>query len=1581
MRRRLFFFLFALLGITVPGYAIVYVVPGGAGAQDGTSWVNAYASIQAAINAGPGVEVWVAAGTYAEPTITWQSNVSVYGGFTPGMTARDQRNFTANQTILDGQHARRITHIAGVENIRFDGFILQNGNGSYPASSDGWAGAMFTEMAGPGIVANCIFRDNTCPAHGGALNINPGGLTVENCSFQDNTASQFGGGVMVHWTLGVSFTNCTFTGNAASPYGGGVSVWCSESTFTNCAFSGNSAGEGAGLWLLAAASPGSPRNFVLSDCQFTANVSSSEGGGLMMQVQESTTGNLVMTNCSFSSNQAANTGGGAFLRGANWGGAGDEGHATVQMTDTSFTGNITSAASGAGAYIESRETGATMDATLLRCTFNGNMGQGPSNGSNGSGVSWIRTGGSMTDCTFINNTSTNVAGGLWIDNTAGGPSVSLDRCLFQGNHANMHGGAIWSATYANTTITNSRFVQNIADSGGGAIFNIAYSAMNLTNCLFDRNQAVGWICGGLVTWDHSNTTVRNCTFGGNTGGGSGALFNGSGDLDNSVLTVVNSICYGDTAPEIVAQAPATASVTYSDIQGGFTGTGNTSGNPNFINAAGGDLRINTGSAALDTATSSGAPATDILGTPRPQGAGYDMGTYERDTTPPTIGIGSPSLAATNIGPVSFTITYGEAAAVTLAPANVTLNKTGTANAATIQVSGTGTATRTVTLSGITGDGTLGISIAAASATDAAGNPAPAAGPSSTFTVDNTPPTIIVGNPTPSVTRTGPVTYTVTYTDAANITLNESKITLNGPPGGGGAVAVSGSSSTRTVTISSITGDGSCSISIAAGTAVDTLGNASGAAGSTPFTVDNTPPNPPVVTGTTPTSNQRPTWTWTPGGGGNGTYRYDLDSSGAWTNTTATAYTPVSNLAAGSHHLAVQARDAAGNWSVDGFFDILIDLTPPNPVVVNGITPTNDQTPTWSWSSGGGDGNGTFRYQLDSTSGTWTTTTGTSYTPGTNLPEGSHQLHVQERDAVGNWSADSFFDIFVDITPPNPPIVTGTTPTNDQTPTWSWTAGGGGDGTYRWDLDSSGSWTEIIGTAYTPTADLTPGSHRLTVQARDAAGNWSVDSFFDIFIDITIPSPPSVTGPAVTNNPRPTWTWTPGGGGSGTYRYQLESTSGSWAITTHTSYTPAINLRGGSHRLYVQERDPAGNWSAEGFFDILVDLTPPSPPVINGTTPTSNPRPTWTWTSGGGGNGTFRWDFEASGTWTETTGLSFTPSVDLGEGSHRLVVQERDEAGNWSVDAFFDIFVDVTPPTAPAAGTAITRSMDASCAYTLTAEDIQAMAAGAFDAGGIDWAETLASADVTHFNWQNLDTPVTVTFQVTDLLGNDAANTTAAQVTVQDTTAPTAICKNITLPLDADGHATLFVGDVDNGSSDGCGVITTSVEPSAFTCANTGPNVVVLRVEDNHGNVSTCEAIVMVTDPLHVCKTFTVTANGPLEVHKAVNAQYTFSVSVSGTDGPVTYAWEFQASIEKGFVPLLDGEAIHGSGTNSLTLRPIAAIHQGEYRCVVSDGFNTAQSPVFTLYVLEGAPAGGLAALAALTALLGAAGAGLARRKR
>ncbi|MCL2341847.1 MAG: hypothetical protein FWC53_02065, partial [Firmicutes bacterium] len=141
--------------------------------------------------------------------------------------------------------------------------------------------------------------------------------------------------------------------------------------------------------------------------------------------------------------------------------------------------------------------------------------------------------------------------------------------------------------------------------------------------------------------------------------------------------------------------------------------------------------------------------------------------FTTDNIAPTITISAPSSALVKGGAsVTYTVTYADTNfnSSTLAVANITLNKTGTANG-TVAVSGTGL-TRTVTISNVTGDGTLGISIAAGTATDTAGNTAPAAGPSATFTVDSTAPTCtITANPSANPTNASSITYTFTFSEA------------------------------------------------------------------------------------------------------------------------------------------------------------------------------------------------------------------------------------------------------------------------------------------------------------------------------------------------------------------------------------------------------------------------------------------------------------------------------------------------------------------------------------------------------------------------------------------------------------------------------------------------------------------------------------------------------------------------------------------------------------------------------------------------------------------------------------------------
>lgn len=258
---------------------------------------------------------------------------------------------------------------------------------------------------------------------------------------------------------------------------------------------------------------------------------------------------------------------------------------------------------------------------------------------------------------------------------------------------------------------------------------------------------------------------------------------------------------------------------------------------------------------------------------------------------------------------------------------------------------------------------------------------------------------------------------------------------------------------------------------------------------------------------------------------------------------------------------------------------LVIIVPPGVPAVSGRAVTNDPTPTWTWSSNGGVGR--FRYALDSDilDSASEESTDTSYTPSAALSEGMHTLYVWERGDAGTWSTPGTFGTTIDTTPPSPPEVSGPSLSADSTPTWTWTPGGGGMGQFRYkfnDPDLTVDATETIDTAYTPSEPLQDGVYRVYVQECDYAGNWSQPASFAVRVDITPPEAPVVDAPVVTNRARPLWTWTRSTEGMGMYRVRLDN--GTMSEDTASTFTPSSDLADGSHSLFVQERDSAGNWS-------------------------------------------------------------------------------------------------------------------------------------------------------------------------------------------------------------------------------------------------------------------------------------------------------------------------------------------------------------------------------------------------------------------
>ena len=160
---------------------------------------------------------------------------------------------------------------------------------------------------------------------------------------------------------------------------------------------------------------------------------------------------------------------------------------------------------------------------------------------------------------------------------------------------------------------------------------------------------------------------------------------------------------------------------------------------------------------------------------------------------------------------------------------------------------------------------------------------------------------------------------------------------------------------------------------------------------------------------------------------------------------------------------------------------------------------------------------------------------------------------------------------------------------------------------------------------------------------------------------------------------------------------------------------------------------------------------------------------------------------------------------------------------------------------------------------MTSTNTAAVDNGSNDACGIaSLALSQTQFDCTHVGAN------TVTVTVTD--NNENSNTCTATINVQDDVAPVAQCQNLTVQLNDSGETSITAADIDNGSSDACGIASLALSQTDFDCTDVGANLVTLTVIDANGNSNSCSATVTVqdnVDPIAICQNVTVQldANG------------------------------------------------------------------------------------------------------------------------
>jgi predicted outer membrane repeat protein len=545
------------------------------------------------------------------------------------------------------------------------------------ASDEIWvAQGLYKPTTGTDRTATFLIQDNNLSLYGGFA----GGETQRNQRNWTNHVTVLSGdlggddttdvhGVVHDWSDIVGMNNCynvmdarglTFTldgftvtaGRAdrtdtrcPPAVGAGLFVLYGTTTLRNDVFIGNYGDlqPGGAIYFWADGSG----NGTVSNVSFIGNAGS-QGGAVHVR-----TGTYRFENCLFQDNEARDPldqsgtalvgGGGLFASGS--------GNAVINGR---FIGNICKD-DGAGLY-------ASDPMTISNVLFQGNYA------AENAGGMWDENGSQLTDVRFLTN-SAGVRGGGMVTRQAFGVATGVyTRVLFQANSA-QRGGGIYSEV-GSPFVYNSAFIGNSA-SEGGAVWDY-YANPKLINTVIRGNSGTygSAFCGMFGVFTLTGVTI----YGNN---GSYLIYDYT---SSDTLSIRNSIIWGNGGT--VYSGDVTVNARYSIVQGGCPGGWTCDHilnvDPQFVNAAAGDLHLSPSSPAIDAGdnlvTNPSLPSTDLDGYARRADITFcantgngtspfvDLGAYEAQMGPHAItATAGPTGAGTASGSGSYT--FGNAVTV------------------------------------------------------------------------------------------------------------------------------------------------------------------------------------------------------------------------------------------------------------------------------------------------------------------------------------------------------------------------------------------------------------------------------------------------------------------------------------------------------------------------------------------------------------------------------------------------------------------------------------------------------------------------------------------------------------------------------------------------------------------------------------------------------------------------------------------------------------------------------------------------------------------------------------------------------
>lgn len=271
--------------------AVIYVDANAMGINNGTSWLNAYTNLQAAVSSSIyGDQIWVATGVYKASTtnnrdtfFVMKNGVDLYGGFSGTESSINQRDIDLNPTTLSGDigelgsnidNTKKLVKMSNIStNLIFDGFRIVSG---YDGEGSG-AGFYILNNSGTINIRNCVIYNNYAYSTGGGAYVKTSTVNFNNCDFLYNSSYDYGGGAIYAANVSNSTINIQesrFIGNTSRS--GAVVKFDGINLIMNSVLvSGNSATSGGGIIDISSGL------FTLSNSLVVGNVVSSNGQSVL----------------------------------------------------------------------------------------------------------------------------------------------------------------------------------------------------------------------------------------------------------------------------------------------------------------------------------------------------------------------------------------------------------------------------------------------------------------------------------------------------------------------------------------------------------------------------------------------------------------------------------------------------------------------------------------------------------------------------------------------------------------------------------------------------------------------------------------------------------------------------------------------------------------------------------------------------------------------------------------------------------------------------------------------------------------------------------------------------------------------------------------------------------------------------------------------------------------------------------------------------------------------------------------------------------------------------------------------------